>query len=264
MRIQQTQNNDTNYVDVARTQLGAGFATTRKIAANNLVSIFGQPAPDPTTGLAGVSTRLSGFNETSDPNDPTNTFRTQEEYMNLVWAAQPSNVADPKRAAARLQWQNTVRVIDEILRQGRLDMGGQPNILNGEQVRIQLAQDNSRAYTFNLPGRFDRAFLQIGANDFDFGVDGAIDQASNQITTGLTNLTNAQSNLATHSVALTGFSSFYKDMATFYQSNADTIIKADMNQESNNLKALQTMQQITQAVMGINNQNEQGVTRLLY
>jgi flagellin-like hook-associated protein FlgL len=53
-------------------------------------------------------------------------------------------------------------------------------------------------------------------------------------------------------------------MATFYQSNADTIIKADMNQESNNLKALQTMQQITQAVMGINNQNEQGVTRLLY
>lgn len=184
--------------------------------------------------------------------------------MTLSWAVTPSTNADPKRLAARTQWQRTVTVIDEILRQGRLDMGGQPNILNGEQIRVQFAQDNSRIFTFALASRFDRGFLQIGANDMDFGNDAAIDNASNAITAGLTNLTIAQSALATNAVTLTGFSSFYKDLTSLYQTNADSIIKVDMNQASNTLKALQTMQQITQAVMGINNQGEQGVTRLLY
>lgn len=264
LRIEQTQNADTNFVDQTTSANGAGTLINRKIAANNLVSIFGVPTLD-ATGASGMTTRLSSASVLVDATNPANLTRTTEEYQTLTWAMPAAAGAiDPKRVAARQAFVNTVMLMDEILRSAKLDMGGQPNLLNAEEQRIQLAENNSRAYSIRLGARVDRNFLQIPWNDFDFGNDTAIDTVSNNIATGLNNITTVQATLASHTVALKSFSSFYGDLSSLYQTTGEDIVKADMNEESNKLKALQTMQQITQAVMGINNQLEQGVARLLY
>lgn len=257
LAIEQTVNTDTNYSDVST----VGLVTNRKISANNLVSIFG--APPASTNGPGSSVRLGAPVVTVDPSAAGRTFNTVTEFSTLNWSMPTiPGTTDSKRIAAQDAYSNMTKLFDEVFNNAKLMTAGQPNLLNGDEMRVFLGTDTSKFYSV-ISNKVDRATLQLG-NTASFATDADVETQTTRITAAIDSLVVAQSRLSVNTVSLSGYNSFMKELTTQNQTLGDDLIRADMNEESNKLKALQTMQQINQAVMSINNSLEQGVTRLLY
>lgn len=245
LQIQQIQNNDAS----AQSSTVNGI-TTKTSQANLLTSIFG-------AGTTGTAQTLLDAPVTVDP-----TNRTQMQYQVLSFAPSSTTAADPKRRAAQDAWNVTMSMFDKYFNDSKMTSAGQAHILNGEALRVNLG--DASAYTISL-SKIDRASLGLApSGQLTFGTDSEIDNYSAVITSALNTITTQQSSLAQNAVGLNSYQGFVNSISTLNQTYAENITRADTEMESNKLKSLQTMQQMIQAMMSINNSMDGGATRLLY
>ncbi len=256
LSIQQLQNVDTlNYSTTTSTD-GRQIRTT---AANDLNAIFGAAAASISTAVDPTLTDVYGADDTGDK--ILYSRRQQLATVNIA-ATAVASTADPKRAAAAEAFKSAMTLLDRMYAESKLTTAGLPNLLNQEQLTVNLGDVN---YSVQLSAKLDRTSLALAPATFpNFAADTDVTTYTGIITSAISSITSQQSILSQSSTALTAYSGFASAMSSVNSNYADNLTRADVDAESNKLKALQTMQQLAQAVMSINNTLDANTVRLLY
>lgn len=253
LSITQTKNVDSSNFSVANN----GGPPVRTLLANDLSAIFGGIGVQ-STNIDSTLTDVVVGSEVQ--------YRERQQLASLNFSAPAgSNAAnDAKRQAAAEAYKGTLNMLSRVYSDSKITTAGMPNLLNQETLKVNLG--TSTTYDITVNAKLDNASLGLGtANNLpSFSTDAEVDTYTTTISNAISTITTQQGLLAQHSVALKGYQGFVDSMSTLNQNYADDITRADVNAESNKLKALQTMQQMVQAMMSINNSMEGGATRLLY
>ena len=233
-------------------------APVRTLLANDFAAIFGGTGVQ-TTSLDSALTDVSQDGEVI--------YRERQQFATLSYSAPAATNtgSDAKRVAAAEAYKSMLNMFNRTFNDAKLTTAGMPNLLNQETLKVNLG--TTTTYDITLGGKLDALSLGLTSNNGNlpsFSTDADIDASVLTMTTAISTITTQQGLLAQHSVALNGYQGFVNAISTINQNYADDITRADVNAESNNLKALQTMQQMVQAMMSINNSMEGGASRLLY
>ena len=257
LSIQQIQNVDaTNY----STSTNAEGRQIRTAAANELNTIFGVAAAAITTSIDPALTDVYGAGPDSD--QVIYSQRQQLASATIGATAAAGTAADPKRAAAGEAFKAAMTLIDRMYTESKLTTAGLPNLLNQEQLAVNLGDVN---YSVQLSAKLDRTSLGLAPTTLPtFATDIDVNNFTATITSAITTITTQQGILSQSSTALSAYSGFASAMSSINANYADNLTRADVDAESNKLKALQTMQQLAQAVMSINNTLDANTVRLLY
>lgn len=258
LSIQQIQNSDeANY----NASTGADGKVVRTILANDLASIFGSAAANQTLTLDSTQSDVYGSGLLSGQV----LYSVRQQFAGLNIAAPGGSNAsapDPKRTAAAEAFKATIAMLDRVVADSKLTTAGLPNLLTGEVLRINLGDTVQQV---GLTSKLDRLTLGLAPSLAPtFATDAEIDAFNSTIMSAINTITTQQSVLSQNSTSLSAYSSFVNSLAAINSNYADTITRADTDAESNRLKALQTMQQLSQAVMSINNSMDANTVRLLY
>lgn len=258
LSIQQTQNNDDVNFNAST---GSDGKVVRTILANDLATIFGTIAANQSLSLDTTQTDVYGSGLLSGQV----LYSTRQQFSTLNIGAPAGSVAsapDPKRMAAAEAFKATIAMLDRVMSDSKLTTAGLPNLLNGEMLRINLGDTIQQV---GLSSKLDRATLGLAPSQAPtFSTDAEIDAFNATIMSAINTITTQQSVLSQNSTSLTAYSSFVNSLSAINSNYADSITRADTDAESNRLKALQTMQQLSQAVMSINNSMDANTVRLLY
>jgi len=98
----------------------------------------------------------------------------------------------------------------------------------------------------------------VGALQSDTNINAVLGRLSTAIDRVAQTTNTITGNLA----VITNRINFAKDLANVFQTSSDAIVAADVNEESANLVALQTRQQLALQALSITNQAQQGALRL--
>lgn len=257
LSIQQIQNVDaTNY----STNTNAEGRQIRTAAANDLNAIFGAAAATITTSVDSTLTDVYGTGPDSDK--VIYSQRQQLASATIGGTTVAATPADPKRAAAGEAFKAAMALVDRMYTESKLTTAGLPNLLNQEQLAVNLGDVN---YTLQLSAKLDRSSLGLAPASLPtFATDTDVTNFTATITAAIGTITTQQGILSQSSTALSAYSGFASAMSSLNSTYADNLTRADVDAESNKLKALQTMQQLAQAVMSINNTLDANTVRLLY
>lgn len=253
--ITQTKNVDNINFSVAT---NVGSPPVRTLAANDLAAIFGG---------AGVQSTALDTTLNDVVQNGSIAYRERQQFSTLSFSAPAGGNpgSDPKRIAAAEAYKSMLNMFNRTFNDAKLMTAGTPNLLNQETLKVNLGTNVT--YDITAASKLDATSLGLITNAGvlpTFASDADIDATVTTMTTAISTITTQQGLLAQHSVGLSSYQGFVNSIATINQNYADDITRADVNAESNNLKALQTMQQMVQAMMSINNSMEGGATRLLY
>ena len=135
------------------------------------------------------------------------------------------------------------------------------NLLNGDDLTVVF--NESRTSTLALKGvTFDSTGLGFTRSSNEWISNEDIDKALNQITKATSMLRAQASEFGQNLSTVTIREDFTESMINGLQTGADKLTLADMNEESANLLALQTRQQLATNSLSLANQAAQSVLRL--
>jgi flagellin-like hook-associated protein FlgL len=142
-----------------------------------------------------------------------------------------------------------------LLRGDRLKLFLNENSTSTLEIQAKDNQGNVREITNNKLGI-------VAATDQEFENDGALDSRLDQLKTALDTIRAQASNFGSNLSIVENRQDFTKATINTLKTGADNLTLADMNEESANLLALQTRQQLSQTALSLANQADQGVLRL--
>jgi flagellin-like hook-associated protein FlgL len=134
---------------------------------------------------------------------------------------------------------------------------------------LEVGGTGSLTVTFNEAGTstlavtgFDATSAGLGISAADFSDDAAMNAATAELDLATNTLRTGAKTLAANSGVVTARQDFTNGMITALKTGADQLTVADENEESANMLALQTRQQISIATMGMASQAAQSILRL--
>jgi flagellin-like hook-associated protein FlgL len=171
-------------------------------------------------------------------------------------ALQTSDATERSDLAA--QFDDVLTQIDELA----ADAGfNGKNLIDGDDLDVTFNEDGTS--TLTITGvTYDSAGLSIAAAANNWAGDADIDAALTDLDDALTTLRSQArtfgSNLSTVQIR----QDFTKAMINTLQTGADNLVLADINEESANMLALQTRQQLSTTALSLATQADQAVLRL--
>ncbi len=179
-----------------------------------------------------------------------------EQAKGLASAAKSATTAD--RATLATQFDNLRTQIDQLA----TDAGYKgTNLLAGNTLTVNFNEDGSSST--DVVG-FDASSTGLGiaasANAWAGNAD--IDAASANLDTALGTLRVNAKALGSSNGLITARQDFTSEMVNTLNTGADNLTVADPNQESANMLALQTRQQLGIATLSLTNQSQQAILRL--
>jgi flagellin len=177
---------------------------------------------------------------------------------------QARGIADAARSAAsgdlttlEAQYDTISTQIDQLA--GDAGYKGVNLLGAGSSLVVSFNEDASS--TLTITG-FDATTTGLSISAADFSSSATIDAAVAELDTAQSTLrTNAQA-LAANASVLTTRQEFLTSLVGTLQEGADQLVVADPNEESANLLALQTRQQLGIVALGLSTQVEQSILRL--
>ncbi len=169
------------------------------------------------------------------------------------------DIANPKREELRLQYNDLLDQIDQLVKDTSFNG---VNLLNGGELEVLFNEDGSSKLTIDGED-FDAAGLGLsavssGGFDSNGGINTTLDALGEAIDTLRTSASKFGSNL---SIVQTR-QNFTKSMINTLQTGADNLTLADTNEEAANMLALQTRQQLSSTALSLASQADQNVLRL--
>lgn len=128
-------------------------------------------------------------------------------------------------------------------------------------MTVTFDENSTHKLTVN-GSSMDSTGLSLDAAANDWGSDGAIDTAITNLDAALTTLRSTASTLGSNSSVLNIRLDFTKELINTLQEGSGKLVNADMNEESANLLALQTRQQLGTISLSLAQQSQASVLSL--
>ena len=137
------------------------------------------------------------------------------------------------------------------------------NLIKGSPANLKVTFSEDGSSTLTISGvASDSSGLSITGAVNNWGVDGNIDAAINDLDSALTTLRSTASSLGTNASVLSLRLDFTKNLIDSLEEGSAKLVNADLNEESANLLTLQTRQQLGTIGLSIAQQSEQSILRL--
>ena len=235
-KVNSALDNPTNFFVAARHTQRASDLQGRKDAMGEAIQTI--KAAD--TGISGIKTLL-------------------ESAKGLVESARSGTTAD--RSALGTQFSNILLKINDLVEDA--DYKG-TNYLENGSLTVLFNEDGTNALTVSgFTANVGASGLGVNASGADISAGGTgLDNAASQIQVALTTLTTQASILASNLSVVNGRLDFTANLVNVLKEGADKLTLADMNEESANMLALQTRQNLGVTSLSLASQAAQSVLRL--
>jgi flagellin-like hook-associated protein FlgL len=179
-----------------------------------------------------------------------------EQAKGLAASARTASTAD--RATLATQFDALRTQIDQLATDANYKG---TNFLAAGTLIVNFNEDGSSSLTVT---GFDASStgLAIGAAAGAWASNANIDTAVTDLTTGLNTLRTNAKGLSSNNGVITTRQSFLTDMINTLTTGADNLTAADPNEESANLLALQTRNQLGVVALQMSNQAQQAILKL--
>lgn len=132
-----------------------------------------------------------------------------------------------------------------------------------DNLTVNFNEDGSSALTISgLDSTTGSAGINIAGAQGNFGADTDIDNAITAVNAALTTLRTNAATLGSNASVLTARLDFTEDLVNSLQGGATKLTQADLNEESANLLALQTRQQLGINSLALASQSERSILAL--
>ena len=145
------------------------------------------------------------------------------------------------------------------------------NLLKADKLKLTFNEDGTNSIEIqakSVSGSVRAIGLSEGslniaqATDDEFGSDDSLDARLDGLSKAVTTLTTQSSSFGAALTTIQTRQDFTKSMINTLQSGADSLVNADLNEESATLLALNTRQQLSQTALSLASQADQAVLRL--
>ncbi len=235
-RVNSALDNPTNFFVAARHTQRANDLVGRKDSMGEAVQTI--KAAD--VGISGIKTLL-------------------ESAKGLVESARSATTAD--RSALGTQFSQILLKINDVIEDANYKG---VNYLQNGSLTVLFNEDGTNALTVTgFTANVGVSGLGVVASGVDISAGGAaLDAAASQIQAALTTLTTQASILASNLSVISGRLDFTTNLVNVLKEGADKLTLADMNEESANMLALQTRQNLGVTSLSLASQAAQSVLRL--
>ncbi len=135
------------------------------------------------------------------------------------------------------------------------------NLLDNGSLKVQFNETNTASITISGV-RFNAAGLGVTASTNNWQSDKDINDALNNLTTGMTRLRNQASTFGSNLSVVQTRQDFTNNMIDTLETGSDLLVLADQNEEAAKLVTLNTRQQLASTALSLATQAEQSVLRL--
>jgi len=137
------------------------------------------------------------------------------------------------------------------------------NLIGGTADNLTVTFDEDSLHKLTVTGTaMDSSGLTLGASNNNWACDGNVDLAISNLDTALSTLRSTAQTLGSNSSLLQIRLDFTTELINTLEEGAGKYVNADMNEESANLLALQTRQQLGTISLSLAQQSEQSVLGL--
>ena len=140
------------------------------------------------------------------------------------------------------------------------------NLLNGDVMKLVFNELNTSSISIQSqnPNGVNATTLGItSATGTEFGSNTALSTRLTQLQTALTSLSSQSSDFGANLSVVEVRQNFTKNVINTLQTGSDNLTLADTNEESANMLALQTRQQLSITALGLSAQADQAVLKIL-
>ena len=163
------------------------------------------------------------------------------------------------RTSSQDQYNEILRQIDHLAK----DSGYKGvNLLQGENLKVNFNEDRKSNLLVQGKNADAEGLKLITGADWDNADNKALDNALNAVDNAINTLRNWSSELGNNYSILETRESFTESLVNVLTEGADKLTLADMNEESANMLALQTRQQLAINSLSLASQAAQGVLKL--
>lgn len=206
---------------------------------NSLKNSFGETVQTIKTAHTGIS----------------NITSLLEDAKSLVTSSK--NTTADKTSSLQEQLKGVISQIDSIAKDA--SYGGR-NLLTGESdVRISLNETGSNSLTIKST---DLRASALGLDTLSLGDPKTIDSSLETIDSAMQTIRSTSKTLEAHMSTITSRQEFTDQMSKTLAEGANKLTMADLNDESANMLALQTRQQLGTISLSLASQNSQDVLKL--
>ena len=171
-----------------------------------------------------------------------------------VKAAQPND-----RTSAQDQYNEILKQIDQLSK----DSGYKGvNLLQGENLTVNFNEDRSSSLTVEGKNADVEGLKLVAGADWDNADNVALETALNSVDDAINTLRNWASEFGNNYSILQSRETFTENLINVLTEGADKLTLADMNEESANMLALQTRQQLAINSLSLASQAAQSVLQL--
>jgi flagellin len=135
------------------------------------------------------------------------------------------------------------------------------NLLDNGTLKVQFNEKNTASITVSGV-KFNSAGLKVDATTNTWQSDKDINDALDDLTTGLTKLRDQASTFGSNLSVVQARKDFTNDLIDTLESGSDLLVNADQNEEAAKLVTLNTRQQLANTALSLATQSEQSVLRL--
>ena len=133
------------------------------------------------------------------------------------------------------------------------------NLLQTDKLSVKFNEDNTAS--LNVQGK-DMSSKALGFTTFDWQTQGDINASIEELTSAINAIRNYSSELGNNYNIITTRQDFTESLINVLTEGADKLTLADMNEESANMLALQTRQQLAINSLSLANQASQSILKL--
>ena len=174
-------------------------------------------------------------------------------------AAAGTNFVDTTRKSIATQFDDILKQIDQTIQDSSY---GGINLLQGQDLKVTFNETGTSSITVKSVNYTANGDLGIANSTNSFISNDDVDVASANLKRASDKIAAQSAVFASNQTVIQNRSTFTKTLVDTLNAGADSLTAADQNQESANLLALNTQQQLAQSTLSLASQANAAITRL--
>ena len=174
-------------------------------------------------------------------------------------AAAGTNFVDTTRKSIATQFDDILKQIDQTIQDSSY---GGINLLQGQDLKVTFNETGTSSITVASVNYTANGQLGIANSTHSFISNDDVDVASANLKRASDKIAAQSAVFAANQTVIQNRSTFTKTLVDTLNAGADSLTAADQNQESANLLALNTQQQLAQSTLSLASQANAAITRL--
>jgi flagellin-like hook-associated protein FlgL len=174
-------------------------------------------------------------------------------------AAAGTNFVDTTRKSIATQFDDILKQIDQTIQDSSY---GGINLLQGQDLKVTFNETGTSSISVKSVNYTANGELGIANSTHSFISNDDVDVASANLKRASDKIAAQSAVFAANQTVIQNRSSFTKSLVDTLNAGSDSLTAADQNQESANLLALNTQQQLAQSTLSLASQANAAITRL--